>query len=141
MEFLNGRIFEDIRLLSLSANERKNWYFYHYFCIVQRSKFDIYFYYFILYYFIYSWFSLVNVLSKLHSIDYKAIGLYDYGKSSGFYSRQIRSLLKISKAQASVVDENGNEVGALPRLDEIIEWFINNGIPDESTILHGDFKV
>nr|CAG8448830.1 16018_t:CDS:2 [Entrophospora candida] len=112
MEFLNGRIFEDVRLLSLSPNERKN-----------------------------CWFSLVNTLAKLHSVDYKAIGLGDYGKSSEFYSRQVRSLLKVSKAQAAVVDEDGNEVGALPGLDEMIKWFKNNEIPDEATILHGDFKV
>ncbi|CAJ0838076.1 14606_t:CDS:2, partial [Entrophospora sp. SA101] len=54
---------------------------------------------------------------------------------------QVRSLLKVSKAQAAVIDEDGNEVGALPGLDEMIKWFKNNEIPDEATILHGDFKV
>ncbi|CAJ0904580.1 5686_t:CDS:2 [Entrophospora sp. SA101] len=48
----------------------------------------------------------------------------------------VRSLLKVSKAQAAVVDEDGNEVGALPGLDEMIKWFKNNEIPDEATILH-----
>ena len=96
---------------------------------------------YLFFYSIYSWFSLVDTLAKLHSVNYKAIGLGDYGKSSGFYSRQIRSLHKVSRIQATVVDENGNEVGSLLRLDEMIEWFKNNEISDETTILHGDFKV
>ncbi|RGB21422.1 kinase-like domain-containing protein, partial [Rhizophagus diaphanus] len=82
MEFLEGRIFEDVRLLSLSQEDR-------YKC----------------------WYSAIDTLAKLHSVDYKAIGLENYGKSSGFYSRQFRSLVKVSTIQANIKDENGSEVG------------------------------
>src|SRR3954451_88304 len=97
-----------------------------------------------LYIFIYlyiSWYAAIDALAKLHSVDYKAIGLVDYGKSSGFYSRQIRSLVKVSTIQAAIKDENGKEVGPLPRLDDMIKWFKKNEIDDETTIVHGDFKV
>ncbi|CAB4398332.1 APH-domain-containing protein [Rhizophagus irregularis] len=112
MEFLEGRIFEDVRLLSLSQEDR-------YKC----------------------WYSAIDTLAKLHSVDYKAIGLENYGKSSGFYSRQFRSLVKVSTIQANIKDENGSEVGPLPRLDDMIRWFKKNEIDDETTIVHGDFKL
>ncbi|GBB95320.1 hypothetical protein RclHR1_02510014 [Rhizophagus clarus] len=112
MEFLEGRIFEDVRLLTLSLEDRHK-----------------------------CWYSAVDTLAKLHSVDYKAIGLGDYGKSSGFYSRQIRSLIKVSTIQANIKDENGKEVGPLPRLDDLIKWFKKNEIDDETTIVHGDFKL
>ncbi|RIA89880.1 kinase-like domain-containing protein [Glomus cerebriforme] len=112
MEFLEGRIFEDIRLLSLSPEDRHK-----------------------------CWYSAVETLAKLHSVDYKAIGLANYGKPSGFYSRQIRSLVKTSTIQAAIKDENGIEVGPLPRLDDMIKWFRKNEVDDETTIVHGDFKL
>ncbi|CAG8437844.1 7988_t:CDS:2 [Funneliformis caledonium] len=112
MEYLEGRIFEDILLLSLSPEDRHK-----------------------------CWYAVIDTLAKLHSVDYKAIGLSGYGKSSGFYTRQIRSLVKVSAAQAAVKDDSGNEVGSLPRLDEMISWFKRNLVDDEATIIHGDFKL
>jgi hypothetical protein len=50
-------------------------------------------------------------------------------------------LVKVSTIQANVKDENGKEVGPLPRLDDMIKWFKKNEIDDETTIVHGDFKV
>ncbi|CAG8464829.1 6419_t:CDS:10, partial [Acaulospora colombiana] len=112
MEFLEGRVFEDLRLLSLSPEDRRK-----------------------------CWYSAIEVLAKLHSVDYKAIGLGTFGKSSGFYPRQIRSLLRTSAAQAVVKDKNGNQVGPLPRIDDRIRWFERNEVPDETTIVHGDYKL
>lgn len=88
-----------------------------------------------------SWYSAIDILVKLHSVDYKSIGLENYGKSSGFYSRQIHSLFKISEAQAATMDDEGNKVGSLPRLNDMIKWFKNNEISDDTSIIHGDFKV
>jgi len=88
-----------------------------------------------------SWYSVIETLAKLHSVDYKAVGLADYGKQSNFYLRQIRSLQKVLAAQALAEDENGNKVGEVFRLNDMIAWFKRNEIPDETTIVHGDFKV
>ncbi|CAG8474814.1 10434_t:CDS:2, partial [Racocetra fulgida] len=60
---------------------------------------------------------------------------------SGFYSRQIHSLFKVSEAQAATMDDKGNKVGSLPRLNDMIQWFKNNEILDDTSIIHGDFKV
>lgn len=136
MEFLEGRIFDDVRLLSLSPEDRYKWYFFLFYYIKKKidhncSLTRIFF----------SWYSAIDTLAKLHSVDYKAIGLENYGKSSGFYSRQFRSLVKVSTIQANIKDENGNEVGPLPRLDDMIRWFKKNEVDDETTVVHGDFKV
>ncbi|CAO3607883.1 unnamed protein product [Cunninghamella echinulata] len=113
MEFLKGRIFEDVRMLSLSYEDRKQ-----------------------------CWYSALETLAKLHQVDFKAIGLESYGRSSGFYDRQMKSLGKVSQAQAAVVDQDtGKNVDALPRLDELFAWFKRNQPKDTTTIVHGDFKI
>jgi aminoglycoside phosphotransferase (APT) family kinase protein len=90
----------------------------------------------------YSWYSAVETLAKLHRVDFKAIGLESYGRHSGFYDRQMRSLSKVSQAQANVRDEEtGALVGPIPRLDEMFAWFKRNQVSDRATIVHGDFKI
>jgi aminoglycoside phosphotransferase (APT) family kinase protein len=89
-----------------------------------------------------SWYSALETLGKLHRVDFKAIGLGDYGRNSGFYDRQIKSLGKVSHAQAQAKDEEtGESVDPIPRLDEMFTWFKRNQVRDEATIVHGDFKV
>ncbi|CAO3600351.1 unnamed protein product [Absidia cylindrospora] len=113
MEFLKGRIFEDVRMLSLPFEDRRQ-----------------------------CWFSALKTLASLHQVDFKAIGLESYGRNSGFYERQMKSLHKVSKAQAAVVDkETGEKVADLPRLDEMFVWFKKNQPKDAATIVHGDFKI
>lgn len=90
----------------------------------------------------FSWYAAVETLAKLHRVDFKAIGLEDYGRNSGFYDRQIKSLSKVSQAQAAVKDEEtGQVVGPIPRLDEMFAWFKRNQVNDKATIAHGDFKI
>jgi aminoglycoside phosphotransferase (APT) family kinase protein len=90
----------------------------------------------------YSWFSAIHTLAKLHKVDYVSVGLKDYGRNGGFYSRQIKSLKKVSDAQAAVVDaETGQKVGEIPRLPEMLAWFDRNQVLDKSSIVHGDYKV
>ncbi|KAI8976973.1 kinase-like domain-containing protein [Pilobolus umbonatus] len=113
MEFLKGRIYDDCRMLDIPFEERKK-----------------------------LWYSAVETLAKLHRVDYIAIGLGDYGRNSGFYERQMRSLLKVSAAQAAVKDEEtGESVGPIPRLNEMIAWFRKNQVEDKATLVHGDFKI
>ncbi|KAI8146910.1 kinase-like domain-containing protein [Fennellomyces sp. T-0311] len=113
MEFLKGRIFEDVRMPSIPYEERRK-----------------------------CWLSAMETLAKLHRVDFKGIGLGDYGKSSGFYDRQIRSLAKVSAAQAAAVDEETKQaVGPIPRLDELFAWFKKNQVADQATIVHGDYKI
>lgn len=89
-----------------------------------------------------SWLSAVSTLGKLHSVDFKAIGLEGYGKDAGFYTRQMKSLHRVTNAQAAVKDEEtGEHVGPIPRLDELYQWFEKNQVHDKATIVHGDYKI
>ncbi len=74
----------------------------------------------------------------------KDVNLENYGKSSGFYNRQIATFNGISQAQASTKDkETGEPVGKIPHQDEMVAFF---GDPktqpaDRSTFVHGDYKI
>lgn len=133
MEFLKGRIFSDVRLLSLPYEERKKWYAR----VFRQSVMDpdplphhC------------SWYSAVETLAKLHKVDYAKIGLQGYGRDSGFYERQMKSLGRISEAQAAVKDQDSGEtVGPIPRVNELYAWFKRNQVADQATIVHGDYKV
>ena len=72
-------------------------------------------------------------LANLHQVDYKAIGLEDFGKKGDYFSRQIS---RWSKQYLASVDERS------PVMDSLIEWLLDN-IPenDETAIVHGDYRV
>ncbi|MFN3817722.1 phosphotransferase [Blastomonas sp.] len=81
-----------------------------------------------------AYFDAMNaVIAQLHSIDYRAIGLEDYGKPGNYFTRQIgrwsRQYLEDSDA------------GRNADMDALVEWLpanIPNG--DETSIVHGDFR-
>ncbi|KAI9014996.1 kinase-like domain-containing protein [Gaertneriomyces semiglobifer] len=112
MEFLEGRIFSDNLLSTIPVSERRAYYF-----------------------------SIIETVAKLHNVDFKKIGLGDYGKQGGFYPRQIGTLAKVSQAQAKVTDANGEAVGELYDLPNTIKWFQQNFPEDIVTLAHGDFKL
>ncbi|KAJ2777632.1 hypothetical protein GGI15_004443 [Coemansia interrupta] len=112
MEFLEGRILPDVRLPEIPQTER-----------------------------VFYWDALVDVLAQLHKVDYRKVGLEGYGKPNGYYERQTRSLTAVSEAQAAAKDKNGVQVGGLHRLEQLQRWFSANKCPDETTIVHGDFKM
>ncbi|KAJ7287119.1 kinase-like domain-containing protein [Mycena rebaudengoi] len=73
------------------------------------------------------------------------VGLSTFGPSSNYFPRQIKSLSRISRAQATAVDvETHKPIGDVPRLDELIAWYSKN-MPDEKKIglriVHGDYKL
>ncbi|MFN5046648.1 phosphotransferase family protein [Roseateles sp.] len=78
-----------------------------------------------------------RVIAALHSVDYKALGLADYGKPGNYFERQIARWSKQYLASATQ---------AIAAMDQLIEWLPLN-IPasarDESevAIVHGDFRL
>lgn len=79
---------------------------------------------------------------KLHHVDYRHYGLGDFGKSSGFYDRQIKTFTKIAKAQAIVVDvATGEPVGDVPHMSAMLAFFKTGQPRDLSTLVHGDYKI
>jgi aminoglycoside phosphotransferase (APT) family kinase protein len=74
-----------------------------------------------------------RVIAALHQVDYRAIGLADYGKPGNYFARQIGRWSK--QYQAS-------ETEKIEAMDNLIAWLPNN-IPagDETAIVHGDYRL
>lgn len=90
------------------------------------------------------WAAAVKSLARLHRVDPAAVGLDNYGKSSGFYNRQIATWKAICAAQASTRDKETNvPVGELPHFAETMAFFSDARYQpqDRSTLIHGDYKI
>ncbi|KAF7968618.1 hypothetical protein HWV62_30011 [Athelia sp. TMB] len=116
MEFLDGRIFTNTRMPEVAPKDRHE-----------------------------CWLSAVRALAALGSVDPKAIGLSNFGPSTDYFPRQIKSLSRISQAQSEAVDiETNKPTGKIPYFDELVAWYHQNR-PDESKtglrIVHGDYKL
>ena len=104
MEKVEGRILWDLSLPELSRGER-------------RAVYE----------------NQVDVLAALHTTDYAAIGLGDYGKPGNYFARQVDRWTKQYRA---------SETDTLPAMDRLIEWLPRTAPPDDQTsIVHGDFRL
>jgi aminoglycoside phosphotransferase (APT) family kinase protein len=74
-----------------------------------------------------------KVISQLHSIDYRAVGLEDFGKPGNYIGRQVERWSKQYRA---------SETQRIEAMDNLIGWLPNN-IPPEAgtTVVHGDFRL
>lgn len=104
MEFVDGRVLWDQSLPGMSPAER-------------GAIYD----------------EMNRVISQLHTIDYAAIGLADFGKPGNYFARQIDRWTKQYKA---------SETEKIEAMDNLIEWLPNN-IPagDATSIVHGDYRL
>ncbi|HYD95516.1 MAG TPA: phosphotransferase family protein [Noviherbaspirillum sp.] len=74
-----------------------------------------------------------RVISQLHTIDYAAIGLADYGKPGNYFVRQIDRWTKQYKA---------SETEKIDAMDQLIAWLPDNIPPgDDTSIVHGDYRL
>lgn len=104
MEMVEGRIFWDASFPGVSREERP------------------------------AYFDAMNaVIAKLHGLDYRAIGLDDYGKPGNYLARQI------SRWTRQYVEDT--DAGRNDDMDALVKWLPAN-IPDgdETSIVHGDFR-
>lgn len=104
MEYVQGRIMEDITLPDMTPDERRAIYL-----------------------------DMVRVLAALHSVDYAALGLEDFGKPGNYFSRQIGRWSK--QYVAAKTDE-------IPSMERLMEYLPAN-VPadDTSCIVHGDYRM
>lgn len=124
MEYVSGRIFTDPALEGVSREHRAACYA-----------------------------SVVETLVAIHGVDPRAVGLGDFGRFGGFYPRQIKTLSKVSAAQAAAAAKAlevsgalkpGDDVEALvgiPRFADMRAWLEAHMPPDEVSLIHGDYKV
>ncbi|KAL0579602.1 hypothetical protein V5O48_002374 [Marasmius crinis-equi] len=117
MEFLDGRIFTDVRLLELKDEDRRE---------IFRGA--------------------IHALARLSSVNPDEIGLSKFGPPSDYFPRQIKAFTRISDAQAKAVDvDTGKAVGPIPHYNEMVRWYSQH-VPDEGKfgrrrIVHGDYKL
>lgn len=106
MEMVEGRIFWDATVPGVSKAER-------------AAIFD----------------AMNAAMAQLHTVDYAAVGLGDYGRPGNYFERQIRRW-----SQQYLDDELA---GRDPNMDRLIEWLPAN-IPagdDATSVIHGDFRI
>ncbi len=80
-----------------------------------------------------------RTLARLHSVDWRAVGLSDFGKPSNYVARQISLWTKQYEAARH---------REIPAMEALIEWLPEH-IPDgegttgnrETTIAHGDYRL
>ncbi len=104
MEMVEGRVLWDSTLPGMSREERRA---------------------------VYS--SMNEAMAALHSVDYAAIGLGDFGKVGEYRERQIHRWSKTYRL---------SEMDPIPEMDRLIEWLPKN-IPagDETSLIHGDYRM
>ncbi|MFL6654768.1 MAG: phosphotransferase [Sulfurifustis sp.] len=104
MDYVDGRIFWDPRLPDLTPSERR--------AIYDEEN---------------------RVIAALHSVDYQAIGLGDYGKAGSYFARQIDRWTKQYRAA---------ETEKIEAMDNLIAWLPQHIPADDATrIVHGDYRI
>ena len=104
MEYVQGRVLEDITLPAMTPQERRAIYF-----------------------------DMIRVLAALHTVDYSALGLDNYGKSGNYFSRQIGRWSK------QYVAAKTDEIASMEGLMRYLPAKVPEG--DTTCIVHGDFRM
>ena len=81
---------------------------------------------------------VIDTLAAIHSVDYEAVGLGDFGRPEGFTERQVERW----RGQFEWAFEETTAVREVPAIEETGEWLAAN-VPDEPThtLVHGDYKL
>lgn len=104
MEYLEGRMYPDTKMPGASAAERAGIY-------------D----------------AINDAAARLHQVDYRRLGLADYGKPGNFFARQIDRFTRQYRAAET------EKIEAMDRLIDALPHCIPS--TEETAIFHGDFKM
>jgi aminoglycoside phosphotransferase (APT) family kinase protein len=76
--------------------------------------------------------SMIEVLARLHTVDWRAAGLENYGKPGNYVARQIHRWTAQYRA---------SETGRIDAMERLIAWLPAHIPPDETAaIVHGDYR-
>jgi aminoglycoside phosphotransferase (APT) family kinase protein len=104
MERLEGRVFEDCALPGVSPDERA------------AMMHDV-----------------AQTLAKLHGVNPESVGLNDFGRPHGYFSRQVKRWSEQWQQVRTREDAN---------IEALIRWLPDAIPPDETaSIVHGDFRI
>jgi aminoglycoside phosphotransferase (APT) family kinase protein len=84
--------------------------------------------------------SVADAIARLGRVDYKAVGLDDFGKPEGFLARQVPRWNRMLESYAKYEDWDGHR--DIPGVGPIGDWLEDN-CPKQFTpgILHGDYTL
>lgn len=106
MDFVEGRIFWEQSLPDLSRMQR-------------GALYD----------------ELNRVIAELHTVDFNALGLADYGKAGNYFSRQVDRWTRQYRA---------SDTGEIEAMERLIEWLPQH-VPHEDapqvSLVHGDYRL
>jgi aminoglycoside phosphotransferase (APT) family kinase protein len=104
MECVSGRVFPDPRMLESSPSSRG---------VIYDAMND--------------------VLARLHRVDWKAVGLGDFGRPGNYIARQIHRWTQQYRA---------SETEKIEEMERLIAWLPEH-VPaeEDTTIVHGDFRL
>src|SRR5882724_8420784 len=73
-----------------------------------------------------------DVLARLHTVDWRAVGLAEFGRPGDYYARQIHRWSQQYRA---------SETEKIEAMERLMEWLPKN-IPAsaETTLVHGDYR-
>ncbi len=76
---------------------------------------------------------LIDALVEIHGVDWKTVGLEDFGKPTGYLERQLRRFNGLWEH---------NRTRQVEEMDEVGSWLAAN-VPESppSTIVHGDYRL
>lgn len=104
MERIEGRVFEHNDLPGMAAHERTAIYL-----------------------------AMARTMASLHQVDWRAVGLADYGREGGYYARQLRRWHK--QWAAAQARENAHVDELLARLPQLLPEH------EDVVLTHGDFRL
>jgi aminoglycoside phosphotransferase (APT) family kinase protein len=77
--------------------------------------------------------AMISTLARLHSVDYAAIGLSDYGRPGNYFARQVERWTKQYRA---------SETQPIEAAERLIDWLPRTVPAQERTsIVHGDYRL
>jgi len=81
---------------------------------------------------------LVDTLAAIHSVDYEAAGLGEFGRPAGFAERQVERW----RDQFEWAFQETTAEREVPAIERVGEWLAAN-VPDSQThaLVHGDYKL
>jgi aminoglycoside phosphotransferase (APT) family kinase protein len=76
---------------------------------------------------------MARTMAALHKVDWKELGLADFGRAGGYFPRQIARWTRQWQLSTS---------RAQPAVERLLDWLPRN-IPDDerTTVVHGDFRL
>jgi aminoglycoside phosphotransferase (APT) family kinase protein len=106
MEWLDGRVFHEFATPGVAPQERTELY---------RS--------------------MCATLAEIHKIDFRSLGLGDFGKPGNYFRRQLSRWARLWTEYRKGDDDN-------PALDRIVAW-LEERVPESETLAlcHGDFRI